>query len=126
MSFFKIRSSRITVEIPVNIFLQERESGILSQVFIPGFLVNVSKTGACIVVSRVMLNGDHIFFTTQDRKQHYLYMPDVFVGDQKKYDLLGVSIWMDGCTFKDKPSFKIGMKLFQHKEKLYTLLKKTR
>ena len=68
MVLFKIRSPRVSVEIPIEIFLKDRKSGVLSKESLSGVLVQLSKGGARAIVSKVMLNGEHIFFSTQEKK----------------------------------------------------------
>jgi hypothetical protein len=124
MMFFKIRSPRVSVEIPISIFLKDRDSGVISRESLSGVLVQLSKGGARAVVSKVMLDGNHIFFSTLEHKRFYLYIPSFSIGNQGKYELNAISAWMDSCIFDGQPSFKIGMNFLDQQKELFALVKK--
>lgn len=124
MVFFKMRSPRVSVEIPITIFLKDRDSGVLSKESLAGVLVQFSPRGARVVVKKVMLGGNHLFFSSQEQKSFYLCIPEFSVENQEGHELNAISVWMDGCVFDGNPSFKIGIKFLEHKKELFALVKK--
>ncbi len=124
MALFRIRSPRINFEIPIKIYFLERNSGKLSQEYLPGFLLNLSRGGACIIVSKVMLEGKHIFFSTQNQKRYYLFFNDNAAENDEQIDIKGFSVWMDRCDFRGKHFFKIGLEFLRKQNELFKRLKK--
>ena len=122
MVFFNLRSKRVAVEFPVRIYLQNKDSGKISNIYRSGTLVSISKGGGCLVVDKVILDGDHLFFNTQEQSDNYL----VLKGNEELEDHLSAlctSIWMDGFTHKKRTSFKIGVKFIGDQKDLFTLCK---
>ena len=123
MSFFSIRSPRIPVLIPVEIYLQERGSESITHSSLSGNIIKISRGGACIVVEKIILDGEHLFFTTQEKSENYLFLASA---DKEiaSLDALGKSIWMDGFTFREKPSFKIGLQFLEEQKDFFNYCKK--
>lgn len=124
MVFFKMRSPRVSVEIPITIFLKDRNSGVLSKESLAGVLVQLSPKGARVVVQKVMLGGDHIFFSSQEKNRFYLCIPELSIENQGEYEINAISVWMDGCVFDGNPSFKIGINFLDQQKELFALVKK--
>ncbi len=123
MGFFSIRSQRIPVLIPVEIYLQNRISDNKTETCLFGNIVKISKGGACVVVEKIILDGDHLFFTTQEKSENYLVVAGA---EENVADLnaLCKSIWMDGFTYKEKPSFKIGLQFLEEQKEFFNYCKK--
>lgn len=123
MGFFSIRSQRIPVLIPVEIYLQNRNSANKTETHLSGNIVKISKGGACVVVEKIILDGEHLFFTTQEKAENYMFIAGA---DEQVAGLnaLCKSVWMDGFTFKEKPSFKIGLQFLEEQKEFFIYCKK--
>ncbi len=122
MAFFKIRSARIQVEIPIHIFLQDRGTGILSTDYSCATIINISLNGACVTLDKMILNGKHLFFTTQEQAANHLFLR--FSEADVPFDISAKSIWMDGVSSEGKQYFKIGMRFTEQQKELFFQCKK--
>ncbi len=113
---------RILIELPIDVFLQNKTTGKISSQYAKGTLVNLSKTGASVIIAKVLLDGSHIFFTAQKHAENNLYLTGFSI-DNEVNDVAATTVWMDGCTYNQRPSFKIGIKFLTKQEKLYSTLK---
>ncbi len=123
MELFRLLSKRISLELPVNVFLQHKRTGKISQHHTTGTIVNLSKAGACVVFDKVILDGDHLFFTAQEQSENNLYLTDFSTDEEVVSDVVATAVWMDGCTYHHKPSFKIGVKFLGAQKELFSTLK---
>ena len=122
MGLFNFRRKRISVQLPAQIHLLERRSDTVSEDHHSGVIVSVSRGGACLVVEKVILGGEHIFFKTQDQGSHLLLIKAGV--DEIVAEAHCESIWMDSYTYRQKPSFRMGLKFLTDQKKLYTLCRK--
>jgi len=75
MIFILSRLLRLETEYRGKIALQERGRGDL----LPGeplgcVMVNISRKGACLVLSKILLEGRHLFFTALNNDQYHLVL----------------------------------------------------
>jgi hypothetical protein len=122
MDFFRIWAQRISMEIPVHVFLQNKTTGKISTQHANGTIVNLSKAGACVIFNKVILDGSHLFFTAQERAENNLYLTDFSI-DEEVTDVVATTVWMDGCTYHQRPSFKIGVRFLGEQKDLFTTIK---
>jgi hypothetical protein len=122
MDLFRLWSQRISIELPVHVFLQHKKTGKRSSHFAVGTIVNLSKDGACVIFNQVIVDGSHLFFTAQEQAENNLYLTD-FSTDEDVSDVTATAIWMDGCTYQQRPSFKIGVKFLGKQKELFSTLK---
>lgn len=127
MGFFTTRSERISVEFSTHIHLQKKENAKISSNSHIGTVIKFSKNGACIVVDKVVLDGQHLFFNAQQQAENWLYLSNFPLNIEDGDDhLTAEAIWMDTCSFRNKSAFKIGIRFTEEKNKLFTYLKKNR
>lgn len=124
MGFFKTRNHRISVELPVRIHLKRKEDQHLSKNSQAGTVTHISKTGACVVVDKIVLDGEHIYFNAQQQADSWLYIYDLsqLIGEEGKH-IAAETIWMDTCTFQDRSAFKIGIRFTEEQESLFNHVK---
>lgn len=125
MKLFKKRSQRITVDVTTRIYLQDKEDGSLSQSWQEGQLITISKDGASIVVDKVVLDGQHLFFAAQQQADKLLCLNNSIneIIDEAP-QLSAEAIWMDSCTFNGKSAFKIGLRFTGDQSELFEKLKR--
>jgi len=126
MAFFKLRSQRISVEVPVKIFLKRKDSGKVTSDCRQASLIKISKGGACFLIDSMILEGSHIFFSTQENQEnHILLKRDDSVEDRENNKITAHSVWMDSVTKDEKQAFKVGVKFTESQDELFAELKKS-
>ncbi len=123
MNFFRLLSQRISLELPVNVFLQHKKTGRISSDFTTGTIVNLSKAGACVVLDKVILDGNHLFFTAQEQSENNIYLTNFSTDKDVVSEILATAVWMDGCTYHHKHSFKIGVRFMGLQKELFSIMK---
>ena len=113
------------MEFTTHIHLQKKENGKKSTNCYQGTVIKISKTGACVVVDKVVLDGQHLFFNAQQQAENWLYLSNFSLNIADGNDhLTAEAIWMDTCSFKNKSAFKIGIRFTEEKKELFDFLKK--
>ena len=124
MPFFRLYSRRVEVEIPVVVNLYGKKSNKPITDPVPGTLINFSKYGSCLIVEKVIVDGEHLFFSAQKKSGNYLNVKGE-IGEFAGLDVLCQSVWMDGLKYKEKSCFKIGLQFNDEQKSLYKLCKKS-
>jgi hypothetical protein len=125
MGLFTTRSERISVEFTAQIYLQRKENAKISANYHKATVVKISKTGACVVVEKVVLDGQHLFFNAQQQAENWLYLNNFPLNiNEENNHIVAEAIWMDTCNFNNTSAFKIGIRFTEEKKDLFTFLKK--
>lgn len=120
MGLFKRRSRRIQIERNVKIYLQNRVSCVLSSQSMPAVAINISKGGVCVVVEKMVLGGEHLFFSAQRGGENLL---SIWGLTKENGALQASAVWMDSCYHRDKPAFKIGMQFQEEQDQVLAEIK---
>ena len=125
MMFFSPRPLRLESEYRIGIRLQESKSGV----FMPGLrscvMVNISRGGVCLVLSQMLLERKHLFFSALDSDQYNLVLLiDNPESSEQSFAIPARSVWMDSCHYENAPAFKIGLCFFEQQKELFQLFKK--
>ena len=125
MIFFSPRLLRLKLEYRVGVRLQDNKKGELLPASCSGVIVNISQEGACLVLSKMLLEGRHLFFSTLNNEHHHLVLliENPTLGDET-FIISARSVWMDSCHYKEAPAFKIGLRFHDRQKKLLQLFKK--
>lgn len=123
MKLFKTRSQRISIDIAARIYLQDKEDGSLSSNWQKGQVVTFSKDGASIIVDKIVLDGQHLFFAAQQQAEKLLFLSHLENETRDDQQLTAEAIWMDSCTYNDKSAFKIGLRFIDDQKDLFESLK---
>jgi hypothetical protein len=127
MGFFTTRSERISVELATQVHLQNKKNSRISANCHQGTIIKISKTGACVIVDKVVLDGEHLFFNAQQQSENWLYLNNLTLNlDGEDDHLTAEAIWMDTCSFNNRSAFKIGIRFTEEKKDLFSFLKKNR
>ena len=125
MSFFFSKLLRVDSEYRVGVSLQDNESGALLPGSCFGVMVDISEGGACLVLTRMLLEGKHLFFSTLDKELNRLVL---LIENPKSRDETFViharSVWMDSCRYQNTDAFKIGLCFHDRQKELFQLFKK--
>lgn len=125
MIIFSPRLVRLESECRVGLKLQKSESGD----FVPGLrsgnMVNISQGGACLVLSQILLEGKHLFFSTLDSDQYNLVLLiDNREFSEQSFAIPASSVWMDSCHYENAPAFKVGLCFHEKQKELFQVFKK--
>ncbi len=124
MASFLLKRIRINTELAVSVSLQNIRTGEILPESSIGYVIDFSQEGACVILTKIMLKSQHLFFSTLDSNQFDLLLclepQDIL---QDKHEITAQSIWMNSSKYKGKHVFKIGVKFLQKQQKLFTLLK---
>ncbi len=125
MIFFSPRPLRLKSECRVKISLQERKSGELLSDSCCAVMVDISVGGACLVLSQMLLEGRHLFFSTLDSDRYHLVLEINNPGSSdESFSISARSVWMDSCHYKKLPAFKMGLCFHERQKKLFRLFKR--
>jgi len=89
------RSPRIETNIPVWLQLQENGTGQLHPGTLSASIINISKSGACLSIPKLLINGKHLFFETLN-STHTMTLQ--FQEDTEGIEMFSISaksVWMD-------------------------------
>jgi len=125
MFFFPSRLLRLETEYRVKIALQEwGRAGPLPGEPLCAVMVNLSQGGASMVLSKILLEGRHLFFSTLNSSQyHVVVLLDIPKDGDDLLSIPASSIWMDSCIYKKLPAFKIGLCFHERQKKFFRLFK---
>lgn len=125
MGFFSPRLSRMESDYRVGVRLQDDNSGELLPGSCFGVITSISQGGACLVLSKMMLEGKHLFFSTLNNERYHLVL--LVENPKLRDEIIQVparSVWMDSCRYKDESAFKIGLCFHEKQKKLFQLFKR--
>ncbi len=121
---FLFRAPRVECNLTMNVGLQDRHTGMPLPGLLNTTVISFSAQGACLILSRLAINGKHLFYETLNSDSYNLLLyPDGRDSGKAEQTLAARSVWMDSCRHLEKPAFKIGIHFFDSQEMLYDLLK---
>lgn len=127
MALFRWTSRRIHTDIRLKIYLKDKITGKLSNEYAEGIILNISKEGGCVSTGKMILDGMHLFFSTQEKKESLLYLSDLELDAFDTQDgITATSIWMDGFSDGSEKGFKLGVIFTQRQVELFAVVKKLR
>lgn len=123
---FLFRPHRIELHLMMRVGLQDMHTGIPLPGLITTTVINFSPQGACLVLPKLTINGNHLFYETLNSDSYNLLLyPEGRDGFDEELMIAARSIWMDTCEHMDKPAFKIGIHFLHDQKELYKLLKQS-
>jgi len=110
MSIDKRRFNRISVELPVTIYLFDSKGKTRLGEPLEGRVKDFSPVGAALNVATILLNGSHLFYTCQDNPEMIIEL--VFELSDSREEVIDVParpVWFDRDLDSDKKQFVIGL-----------------
>ena len=126
MSFFSPRPLlRVESEHRVKVSLQDNINKELLPGSCFGVMVNISQGGACLVLSKMLLEGRHLFFSTLNNEHFHLVLSieNPESGDDT-FTVSARSVWMDSCRYQNTAAFKVGLCFHDSQKEIFQLFKK--
>jgi hypothetical protein len=129
MADFIMRKPRLETDFEAGIRLQEKGSSKSVEGEIKATVLNLSRGGACLMVSHLFLDRTHIFFSTLGEGTHTLEFYQPFRGEtatgKTPKPISARSVWMDRYPFDREPSFVMGIEFLEPQHGLYLEVKKS-
>ena len=125
MNFFSPRPLRLETGYMVTIGLQDRQSGLRLPGRCSGVIVDISEGGVCLVLSQILLERKHLFFSTLDSERYHLDLRIINPLDSDESFVISArSVWMDSCHHEKLPAFKMGICFVERQKKLFRLFRR--
>jgi hypothetical protein len=109
MVSFLPRDTRIQCALPVWLSLQKKSSRQLLPGRAAATMINISKSGACLIVPKLFIAGEHLFFTTLSSTHNLLLQSQNSDERFKEFNISARSVWMDSCEYLNQPTFMLGI-----------------
>ncbi|TKB07313.1 hypothetical protein [Desulforhopalus sp. IMCC35007] len=106
---FLPRDKRIQCSLPVWLSIQEKSSQQLLPGRVAATMINISKSGACLIVPNMFIAGEHLFFTTLNGSHSLLLQPQESGKQLNKFLISARSVWMDSREYLDQLTFMLGI-----------------
>jgi hypothetical protein len=110
MTSDKRRTKRISVELPVKVYLFDNKGKIRIGDPLAGCIKDFSPLGAALTVDTILLNGKHLFYTCQDNPDIVLELAFELSGPEEIITVPAVPVWFDRDFDSDKKKFDVGLK----------------
>jgi hypothetical protein len=126
MVTFSFRPARIKKELAMGVGLQNIQTGECVPDLSTATVINFSPEGACLVLTKLIFDGKHLFYSTLDSDSYNLLLSPEAQNDDSDdaFSITAQSVWMDTCNFERQPAFKIGIRFLTKQNKVFKLLKK--
>jgi len=123
MLSFAFRDTRIETNIPVCLRLQKNGTEHLHPGSVSATIVNISKSGACLLISKLLINGKHLFFATLNSSHTMILQSEENTGKIKTFNIAAQSVWMDSYKNDNRLCFKVGVCFTTPQKKLFQNVK---
>jgi len=110
MTSDKRRFKRISVELPVRVYLFDKKGKVRLGEPLSGRVKDFSPVGTALNVATIQLDGRHLFYTCQDNPEIIIEL--VFELDDNQEKIIKVPatpVWFDRDLDSDKKQFVIGL-----------------
>lgn len=109
MVSFAFKTPRIETNIPVFLRLQENGTEHLHPGSVSATMVDISKSGACLLIPKLLINGKHLFFATLNSTHVMILQSEENTGNIKKFNISAQSVWMDSYKHDNRMCFQVGV-----------------
>ena len=111
MTSDKRRAKRISVELPVTVYLFDSRRKARIGDALAGRIKDFSPLGAAMSVVTIMLNGKHLFYTCTDNQDIVLELEfELGGGPDKTISVPATPVWFDRDLESGKTQFDVGLK----------------
>lgn len=105
------RAKRISVELPVTVYLFDNKRKARIGDALPGRIKDFSPLGAAMSVATIMLEGRHLFYTCSDNPDIVLELSfELSAYPDKIITVPATPVWFDRDLESDKTQFDVGLK----------------
>ena len=109
MSKEQRRSKRYDRFLPITVAALDKDGQILKAGPFQGRVINISRHGACLLLSQVMAHTFHLFHSTKEDESTFLQLTIHIQPEIIDCKIPGKPVWMDIFREGDIRAFKIGV-----------------
>jgi len=113
MIFSKRRVKRISVELPVKVYLFDNKGKSLIGEPLAGQTRNFSPLGAALTVGSILISGKHLVYTCQDNQDTVLVLAfersNITESSEKIITIHANPVWFDKDLNADRKKFEVGV-----------------
>jgi hypothetical protein len=103
------RSKRYNRFLPIGVIAMDtRNNEVMAGPF-PGRIINISRHGACLLMSQVIANSFHLFHSTKENENSCIQLTINIQPEIINCKIPGNPLWMDIFREGDIRAFKIGV-----------------
>ncbi len=124
MVAFPFKKTRLSSNIPIWLSLQANSNQELHPGRIEATIINISKSGACLLTPKLMIDGRHLFFTTLNSSNSLVLQSHESIDTIDDFSFTARSIWMDSCQHMDQHFFKVGVCFTTPQNQFFSIIKK--
>ena len=103
------RSKRYDRFLPISVVVVDGEEKTTKAGPFPGRIINISRHGACLLMSQVMINSYHLFHSTKEDDMSFLQLTVNVQPEIKDCKIPSRPVWMDIFEEGDIRAFRIGV-----------------
>lgn len=103
------KSERIIDYLPIEVHAVSGEDNVSIAGPFSGSIIDISRHGACLLMTQVFHNGFHLFYSTRDTSNTVLQVTINHPPDINNCHLNAVPIWMDLFRQQEIRAFKMGI-----------------
>lgn len=103
------RSKRYDRFLPISVLAMDGEGNTTKAGPFPCRIINISRHGACLLMSQVMVNSYHLFHSTKENDTFFLQLTINVQPEIKDYKIPSRPVWMDIFEEGDIRAFRIGV-----------------
>lgn len=110
------RSERIIDFLPLDVHVVIKDGQIIAGPF-SGRIIDISRHGACLLMTQVMQNDFHVFHSTRDTDDALLRLTIDHPPDINPCTFTALPVWMDLFRQQEISAFKMGVEFAEDPEK---------
>lgn len=103
------RSKRYNRFLPIGVIAMDTRNNETIAGPFPGRIINISRHGACLLMSRILANSFHLFHSIKENKNSCIQLTINIQPEIINCKITGNPLWMDIFHEGDIRAFKIGV-----------------
>jgi hypothetical protein len=111
------RSERIIDFLPLEVHVVGRQEGQIIAGPFSGRIIDISAHGACLLMTQIMHNDFHVFYSTRDTSEAVLRLTIDHPPDIDPCTFTAIPVWMDVFRQQEIRAFKIGVEFTEEQDK---------
>jgi hypothetical protein len=110
------RSNRMADYLPLLVYAIDGINGSRVAGPFSGRIIDISKHGACLLMTQVLRDNHHIFYSTREDSSQVLQLHIHLPPDISNFSITAVPIWMSSFRKEDISAFKMGIEFLTSPE----------
>jgi len=110
------KAKRVIDYLPIGLTAQHGVSGETMAGPFSSRIIDVSTTGACLLMTQVMIDGYHVFHTTREDDSLFLQLTFNLPPDIMDFNIAARPVWMDLFRQNEIRAFKMGVEFMTNPE----------